>query len=598
MMGSCTKIEAIICDLDGTLIDSERPAIIALKKALLELGYQVSYPDLLRCVGYSFEEMKQHLEPQLGNDVPWDKISARRSEILSQYYDQYGLKRKPGVDQLVNLLEQHSLPRAIVTNSTEVAARKKLTRTELLSFFDSLVTADTVLHHKPDEEGFEEARQRICLTVGHEILAENVCVIGDAPSDVIGAIKAKMISIQVPDLAKLYNAGVENSYAYNALDLAVEQITPIVKPANAATPYLRPEVVGSATRDRKWWQKVTPGFVRAEINRALAKNPLDADALLRAFEFIPGSESFFSEQATREGYSIRGHTRSWLQQYTKYHAASSETYILNQKAFLLLGVLHDITKVMRADKQEQHRSVVKFIEEYRWYLPLSNREIEIITGVIEHSAIGNYIQQAVVRFPYIDAKLRLSEIYVSSQLQLADLRVFCEGVQILPDEQLRQLAINTSGNIKAFAKRLQLDPTDLLDLMILYSQTDLSSYTLDAPSYPDDCPYPIAHQIQRRKYLEQGGFVLPSQIESLDSLSRLLIADQWIALSAPDKNPRCFPCFEYLFELVDLDTFDFYAQNPATSKLLQFDQTLGRIRFSSLIEQAIDVLRKCVRESI
>jgi HAD superfamily hydrolase (TIGR01509 family) len=105
-----------------------------------------------------------------------------------------GLPLKPGVRELVDLLETREVARAIVTSTRRERALRKLEAVGLRHRFGTIVTGSDIAHPKPAPDIYRLAADRL------GVAPEACVVIEDSIPGVRAALAAGMTPIQVPDL--------------------------------------------------------------------------------------------------------------------------------------------------------------------------------------------------------------------------------------------------------------------------------------------------------------------------------------------------------------------------------------------------------------
>ena len=101
---------------------------------------------------------------------------------------------RPGVVELLDVLDEHGLPRAIATSTDHVRARRHLKHAGILARFDAVVTRTDVTHGKPAPDTFLQAASRLDVD-------PNVCLgLEDSHNGVPAAAAAGMMTIMVPNL--------------------------------------------------------------------------------------------------------------------------------------------------------------------------------------------------------------------------------------------------------------------------------------------------------------------------------------------------------------------------------------------------------------
>ncbi len=182
-------IRAVICDLDGTLADTETLYRMAFHRALMEFGVLLQASDYEQLVGRSTPARRAILSDMLGRSFPVDKF-------LLRYYnlrDVDAAVAKPGVEALLTELDRLALPRAIATSASSATAHRHLARLGLARRFDAVVTRDHVRHGKPAPDSFQQAANLLGISTAHCLAIE------DSTPGVQAAVASGMMVVVVPD---------------------------------------------------------------------------------------------------------------------------------------------------------------------------------------------------------------------------------------------------------------------------------------------------------------------------------------------------------------------------------------------------------------
>ena len=67
-------IEAVLFDMDGILIDSEREYDKAMREAITRYGHMITDEFLIRVRGIPVEAFKKSLKLEFGRDFPVEKL--------------------------------------------------------------------------------------------------------------------------------------------------------------------------------------------------------------------------------------------------------------------------------------------------------------------------------------------------------------------------------------------------------------------------------------------------------------------------------------------------------------------------------------------
>ncbi len=185
--------EAVIFDMDGLMIDSERVSIACWNQAALELGMPLPEGFFLRMVGLGERDCRNLLQQHVADAQRLDALFAR-CHALYEANTQTGLPLRPGITELLQVLQAHAIPRAVATSTRQPRASRKLAACGLLAYFDAVVTSSDVEHPKPAPDIYLLAAQRL----GRQ--ASRCLALEDSPVGTRAALAAGMTVIQVPDL--------------------------------------------------------------------------------------------------------------------------------------------------------------------------------------------------------------------------------------------------------------------------------------------------------------------------------------------------------------------------------------------------------------
>lgn len=192
-------IRAVIFDLDGTLVQTERLKAIAYGRAAVELCPRtIAEDDVVEAyksvVGRSRQEVAEALVERFGLCVSWEELVERRLKIYDgMVADPELIKSKqwPHSVALLREASQSACRTALATMSHREQVRWILEVLELADAFDVVATADDVKRGKPDPEIYQRVSEEL------DIPPEGCLVIEDSPSGVKAALAAEMACIAV-----------------------------------------------------------------------------------------------------------------------------------------------------------------------------------------------------------------------------------------------------------------------------------------------------------------------------------------------------------------------------------------------------------------
>ena len=183
-------VKGLIFDLDGTLADTMPYHFKSWKKACRKFGADMDKAFLKRHTGtpgwiIADEIIKMN---KLNGNVTVDQILEVK---LSEFYKQQ-LLVKPVIPVVEIVKKYHGiLPMAVGTGGHRDAVERTLAITDLLKYFDIIVTANDVLNYKPHPETFLRCARQM------NVEPRFIEVFEDGDLGIEAAIEAGMIATDV-----------------------------------------------------------------------------------------------------------------------------------------------------------------------------------------------------------------------------------------------------------------------------------------------------------------------------------------------------------------------------------------------------------------
>lgn len=205
---------AVLFDMDGTLVDSEKIWDVALYDLAAHLGGELSLPARLAMVGSSMAEAIRILYQDLNQ--PWRDpvegtawLTERTMELFA-----LGLPWRPGAQRLLAEVRSAGVPTALVTSTCRVLVDVAL-RTLGRNTFDAVVCGDEVPLAKPDPAPYLAAARLLEVPIGRCVAVE------DSPAGIASARAAGAVVVAVPNEVRLSDvAGVVLAESLETVDLA------------------------------------------------------------------------------------------------------------------------------------------------------------------------------------------------------------------------------------------------------------------------------------------------------------------------------------------------------------------------------------------
>ena len=190
------KIEALLFDMDGLLIDSERVVQRAWEAAGEEMGYSHLGSHIYHTLGMNRASRDRYFEEMVDPQFPHEEFARRNGRVFYEIVEKEGIGVKTGARELLEYGKSHGYKLAVATSSRRGYAEKILTDAGIYQYFDGMISGDMVEHSKPDPEIYLKAS----ALIGVE--PEYCMALEDAPAGIRSAYAAGMIPVLIPDLLK------------------------------------------------------------------------------------------------------------------------------------------------------------------------------------------------------------------------------------------------------------------------------------------------------------------------------------------------------------------------------------------------------------
>ncbi|MFM2360475.1 MAG: hypothetical protein RLY16_2468 [Bacteroidota bacterium] len=185
--------KAFLFDLNGTMVDDMQYHIQAWHKILNDLGADISLARMKEeCYGKN-EELLERIFPGRFNEAEIKQMSFDKESQYQQHFKPY-LKLLPGLDVFLKTAFDQQISMAIGSAAIMFNIDFVLDNCQIRSYFQALVSAESVKESKPDPETFLTCQQLL------KVQPQDCIVFEDSVKGVESAKRAGMKTVVITTL--------------------------------------------------------------------------------------------------------------------------------------------------------------------------------------------------------------------------------------------------------------------------------------------------------------------------------------------------------------------------------------------------------------
>jgi HAD superfamily hydrolase (TIGR01509 family) len=187
---------AVIFDMDGLLLDTERPVKDLWLKAARSRGWEISQKTVLRTTGLDEGSTRRIMLEEYGAGFPYEDIRSELSRMIRENAEEEGIAWRPGLPVILDRLEGLKIPFGVATSTKRTTALWKLEKAALGGRFPMIVCGDEVEHGKPAPDIFLSAAKLLGFAPGDCLGLE------DSPAGLRALAAAGIPSIFIKDMVE------------------------------------------------------------------------------------------------------------------------------------------------------------------------------------------------------------------------------------------------------------------------------------------------------------------------------------------------------------------------------------------------------------
>lgn len=190
--------KAVVFDMDGVIFDTEKLLMRCWIEAGEKFNLKLENKHLSKFRGTTANVGKGIFEGMFGTDYDFFEIRKLREELKDNYILQNGVPVKEGIEKFLKYLKEKGIKLAIATSSNEDVAKKYLTQTNLIGYFDEIVCGDMLTRSKPNPDIYLHALEKL------NVESKDAVVFEDSRNGILAGHNAGCDVVMVVDIDSSY----------------------------------------------------------------------------------------------------------------------------------------------------------------------------------------------------------------------------------------------------------------------------------------------------------------------------------------------------------------------------------------------------------
>ena len=187
-------IKAIIFDMDGLMIDSERVTFECYQEILKGMNLTMDEEFYKTLLGKPLKGIYQRFYDVYGNDFPIEDVIKDVHALMAKRFETEGVPIKTGLKSQLEYLKENNYKTIVATSSNRDRVDTILSQAQITDYFDDSICGDEVTKGKPNPEVFLKSCQKLGVNVDEAIVLE------DSEAGIQASYDAGIKVICIPDM--------------------------------------------------------------------------------------------------------------------------------------------------------------------------------------------------------------------------------------------------------------------------------------------------------------------------------------------------------------------------------------------------------------
>ncbi|MBM6840290.1 HAD family phosphatase [[Clostridium] spiroforme] len=187
-------IKAIIFDMDGLMIDSERVTFEGYQEMLKKMNLTMTEDFYITLLGKPIKGIYQRFYDVYGKDFPIETVIKDVHEYMAVRFEKEGVPLKKGLVPLLKYLKANNYKTIVATSSNRDRVDNILKSADIEKYFDDSICGDEVSKGKPNPEVFLKSCQKLGVQNDEAIVLE------DSEAGIQASAAADIKVICIPDM--------------------------------------------------------------------------------------------------------------------------------------------------------------------------------------------------------------------------------------------------------------------------------------------------------------------------------------------------------------------------------------------------------------